>query len=254
MSLDRDDPQLELLPGRDPAQPWEVRESRRAQRLTVRVFRTGQVEVVVPPRTSRRTVASFLQRHRAWIERKRQAARAALPAPEPFPPAVLALAASGQSWLVDQAAGARRRSRDPAVLSLRGATQSAEDLQRSLQRWLIAFARAHLGALLEQLAQQHGFSYRRLQIRRQRTRWGSCSTRGTISLNVGLMFQRPEVVRYLLLHELVHTRHMNHSPRFWRCVERYDPNWRVLDRELLESGWRRVPQWVCGERARRCAS
>ena len=85
-------------------------------------------------------------------------------------------------------------------------------------------------------------------IRRQRTRWGSCSTRGTISLNCCLLFQRPAVVRYLMIHELAHTLHMNHSRRFWHCVARHCPEYRSLDRELLD-GWRRVPDWVFGDEA-----
>jgi predicted metal-dependent hydrolase len=86
-------------------------------------------------------------------------------------------------------------------------------------------------------------SYRRLAVRRQRTRWGSCSVPGTISLNCCLLFQRAEVLRYLLVHELAHVKHMNHSPRFWDLVARHCPNCRPLDRELLD-GWRRVPSWV----------
>ena len=83
-------------------------------------------------------------------------------------------------------------------------------------------------------------------IRRQRSRWGSCSVRGTISLNVCLLFQRPEVVDYLIVHELTHVRHMNHSARFWQAVEQHCPDWRMLDRELVE-GWRHVPRWVFTE-------
>jgi len=83
----------------------------------------------------------------------------------------------------------------------------------------------------------------RLQVRCQRARWGSCSRRATISLNACLLFQRPEVLRYLLVHELSHLRHMNHSERFWAVVARYQPDWQVLDRELTQ-GWRRVPTWM----------
>ena len=58
--------------------------------------------------------------------------------------------------------------------------------------------------------------------------------------------QRPAVVRYLLIHELVHTMHMNHSRRFWQRVARHCPDYESLDRELLD-GWRRVPSWVFGD-------
>jgi len=60
------------------------------------------------------------------------------------------------------------------------------------------------------------------------------------------MFQRAPVVRYLLIHELAHTLHMNHSPRFWQRVGRHCPDYLQLDRELLD-GWRRVPSWVFGD-------
>jgi predicted metal-dependent hydrolase len=97
--------------------------------------------------------------------------------------------------------------------------------------------------MLAALAEHFGVLYRRMQIRRQRTRWGSCSTSGTISLNCCLLFHPPEVVRYLLAHELAHLTHMNHSPRFWRLVEQYEPRWREHDRALTH-GWRQVPGWA----------
>jgi len=83
-------------------------------------------------------------------------------------------------------------------------------------------------------------------VRKQRTRWGSCSTRGTITLNVCLLFQPPEVVRYLYLHELTHLRHMNHSARFWAAVGRLEPAWRELDAQLAR-GWQRVPAWLLSQ-------
>ena len=85
--------------------------------------------------------------------------------------------------------------------------------------------------------------YSKIAVRRQRSRWGSCSVRGTISLNCCLLFQRPKVVRYLLIHELSHTLHMNHSKRFWECVAALCPQHETLDAELC-AGWRRVPAWV----------
>jgi predicted metal-dependent hydrolase len=92
-------------------------------------------------------------------------------------------------------------------------------------------------------AARHGFSFSSMSIRMQRTRWGSCSTRGRISLNAGLLFQPEEVVRYLLCHELAHTRHMNHSARFWNCVAQCEPRWKELDAALCR-GWKHVPGWL----------
>jgi predicted metal-dependent hydrolase len=112
-----------------------------------------------------------------------------------------------------------------------------------LRRWLIALAYRELGVGLQRLAGELQMNYERVQIRRQRTRWGSCSMAGTISLNVCLLFLDAPIVRYLFVHELCHTRHMNHSSRFWSLVASHEPDYRRLDRELSK-GWQHVPGWM----------
>lgn len=240
--------QLPLWSEQDPRESWVVRESRRARRLAVRVFQTGRVEIVVPLRTSRGAVERFVARHRPWIERKRAEALDRTPMCEPFPPQTVELPGCGESWHVHLAAGAGRArlACSPGLITLVGDARNGRVVRQLLRRWLIARASSVLGAELERSARELGFSYERVIVRRQRTRWGSCSARGTVSLNCCLLFQRPEVVRYLLIHELVHTRHLNHSRRFWQCVADHCPEHRALDRELLD-GWRRVPFWVFGE-------
>ena len=247
--LDALPPQLPLWSDDNPAQGWAVRESRRARRLAIRVFHTGRVEVVVPRRTSRRAVAQFLDGHRAWIESKLAHARRHAVVPEPFPPSRIELSACGQSWRVHLAGGSapvRARAIAPGILALAGDSSDARQVRRALRDWLAREARALLGPALADCARDMGVEYRRVAIRRQRTRWGSCSTRGTISLNGCLLFQTPQVMRYLLVHELVHTRHMNHSRSFWAEVARHCSEHARLDAELLD-GWRRVPSWVFGE-------
>jgi len=241
--------QLPLWSDKDATEGWSVRESQRARRLTVRVFHTGRVEVVVPFRTSARAVEHFLERHRSWIERKREEARRRAGPPVPFPPAQIELPACEQTWrihLAGDAGRARVAAAASGLLALAGGAGNHQSMRQALRRWLMEHARQVLGPILGRHARELGFSYERMLIRRQRTRWGSCSTRGTISLNCCLLFQRPAVVRYLMIHELAHTQHMNHSLRFWHCVARHCPDYRSLDRELLD-GWRRVPEWVFGD-------
>jgi predicted metal-dependent hydrolase len=243
--------QLPLWSDKDATEGWSVRESRRARRLTVRVFHTGRVEVVVPSRTSPRAVERFLERHRPWIERKRDEARRRAGPPAPFPPSQIELAACEESWRIQLAAGPRRARitcPTPGQLVLAGGAGNDSSVRQALRRWLVDRARQVFAPLLAECARELGFSYERMLIRRQRTRWGSCSTRGTVSLNCCLLFQRPAVVRYLMIHELVHTLHMNHSRRFWQRVARHCPEYRGLDRELLD-GWRRVPAWMFGDEA-----
>jgi predicted metal-dependent hydrolase len=186
--------QLDLWGNGVPGESWNVRESARARRLTVRVFRTGRVEVVVPPRTSRRMLHRFIHEHREWIDAKRAAARAEARPLEPFPPPRIDLAATGETLQLELGGGPGRLRASraaPGRLRLSGSAGERRNVERVLRNWLVEESRAHLGSLLDAIAAQCEFRYERLSIRRQRTRWGSCSTRGTISLNCCLMFQRP---------------------------------------------------------------
>jgi predicted metal-dependent hydrolase len=225
-------------------QNWSVRQSARARRLSVRVFRNGGVEIVVPPRTSPHRVSAFVSEHREWIERQRK--RAVPQMDWPLPPQELSLSAVNEHWRcsVQPAAGRMRvRELEGGALQLKGASRDREHTRQVILRWLVRHAAVCFEAPLRELAARMGLKAGKLQIRCQRTRWGSCSRRGTISLNVCLLFQRPEVLRYLMIHELSHLRQMNHSARFWDEVARYEPDWKALDREL-QQGWRRVPTWV----------
>lgn len=213
--------------------PWRVRESARARRLSARVFRDGRVEIVVPLRSRARSVEQFVAESRGWIEAA--VARAlARPAPvrlvsDEFPPRCLQLPAVRESW--------------PVVEELAGRAVAPETLRAQLRLRLRQRAAAAVWPQLQALAVQMSVTVTGLQIRLQRSRWGSCSRHGRISLNACLLFQPPEVLRYLLVHELAHRRHMNHGPAFWELVARHEPQWRALDRELAR-GFQRVPRWI----------
>jgi predicted metal-dependent hydrolase len=92
------------------------------------------------------------------------------------------------------------------------------DLRPNLESYLWSLAEKELRPRTLQLAAQHELSVRRVVIRSQRSRWGSCSVKRTISLNWRLIQAPAFVCDYLILHELMHLREMNHSPRFWRLV------------------------------------
>jgi hypothetical protein len=241
-----DDPLQMPLWSPDEASPgWHVRISRRARRLSMRVFPGGRVEVVVPPGIGLPAIERFVSRHREWAERRSREFALLAPAASGRRPATIELALTGTRWDVEYVAGRRSgvTERGDGVLAVRLASQSDRQLGRVLLRWLSAVAAEELRLRLDAAARDTGIDYARMHLRRQRTRWGSCSAAGTISLNVCLMFQRPEVVRYLLVHELCHRRHLNHSARFWCLVASHEPHWRALDAELLR-GWRSVPAWV----------
>jgi predicted metal-dependent hydrolase len=233
--------QLSLFETRSSGDPFAVRISPRARRLTARVHVGGRVEIVVPVGVNAHTVRDFVQRFTPWIDRK-VAAMQSFAAPSDPVPATVEFALTQEKFAVDWR---REPKRGLKQTSDRIIVQAPDErgARALLQRWLKRAAYERLAPRLLQLAGDLNYSVARVSIRCQRTRWGSCSTRGTVSLNCSLLFLTLEVVRYLFIHELAHTKHMNHSANFWRLVERIEPDYRRLDRDLL-AGWRTVPAWV----------
>jgi len=129
------------------------------------------------------------------------------------------------------------------VLTLTGQTRSDKLCVKALRRWLSTTARREFEPRLRALSVLTEAPFKKIQVRAQRTCWGSRSSTGTISINLCLLFLTPDLTRYLMIHELCHGRHMNHSKRFWRLVASYEPEYRELDRKLTES-WRQVPTWL----------
>jgi hypothetical protein len=233
--------QLSLFETRSSSDPFAVRVSPRARRLTARVYVGGRVEIVVPVGVNAHAVRDFVQRFTPWIDRK-VAAMQSFAAPSEPVPACIGFAFTGEIFAVEWCKGATRRL---AQVQDRITLQAADEqgARALLQSWLKRAAYERLAPRLMQLAQELNCPVARVSIRSQRTRWGSCSTRGTVSLNCSLLFLTWEVVRYLFVHELAHTKHMNHSASFWRLVQKFEPDYRRLDRDLL-AGWRTVPGWV----------
>jgi predicted metal-dependent hydrolase len=233
--------QLSLFETRSSSDPFAVRVSARARRLTARVYVGGRVEIVVPVGVNAHTVRDFVQRFTPWIDRK-VAAMQSFAAPSEPVPASIEFAFTGERFAVEWRKAAKRRL---VQAEQRIVVQAADErgARALLQSWLKRAAFERLAPRLMQLASELNCQVARVSIRSQRTRWGSCSTRGTVSLNCSLLFLTWEVVRYLFVHELAHTKHMNHSASFWRLVEKIEPDYRRLDRDLL-AGWRTVPGWV----------
>ncbi|MEW6490430.1 MAG: YgjP-like metallopeptidase domain-containing protein [Thermodesulfobacteriota bacterium] len=117
------------------------------------------------------------------------------------------------------------------------------NLRAGLGRWLLRQAHEHLVPRLRAISERHGLPYRRAFVKRQRTRWASCSRHRTISVNAKLLFLPARLVDYALTHELCHVAEMYHSRRFWGRVAQLCPEYRELDGELREM-WKAIPRWA----------
>ena len=226
---------------------FSVRESGRARRLSIKVYPRGRVEVVVPKRTRPADVAAFVEEHRDWIRNARAQFAADHP-PEPFAlPSSVRLPGIERHFCVryerDDGGSAVRYRVSGNTVILSGKTSDEVQCVTALKRWMTALAKKEYLPRLRTLSAITGNSFRRMHVRGQKTCWGSHSSRGTISLNYCLMFLSPAHLRYVMVHELCHARHMNHSQRFWRLVGSFEPGYRKLDKEL-NSSWKHIPTWV----------
>jgi predicted metal-dependent hydrolase len=232
-----------------PAFKYRVRENRRAKRIILRVTATHGLEVVVPSTAARRQIPEVLAKNRTWIERalkKLCDERVAATRELQTPPAAISLPAVSEMWTVtrEHTSGGRPRLEERALCHLHlRADLNGSDWQTLLRSWLIARGEKAFSLWLKQLSERTHLSYGRITVRLQKTRWGSCSRSGNISLNARLLFVAPEIATYVLLHELCHTKELNHSIRFWRLVERFEPNWRKLDHALTDVS-RTLPRWA----------
>jgi predicted metal-dependent hydrolase len=231
-----------------------VRISRRARRIRLTVTPRDGLVVVLPRDADRRRVPAVLRENIAWIERAlartaERRAHLAAAAEEPLPvridlPAV-ALTFDVEYWPVAATASARVTERD-GLLSVDWPVGGDAAARAALRRWLSRAAKTHLVAMLERISSEEGLPFSRATIRAQRSRWGSCSRAGAISLNRSLLFLRQELARCVLVHELVHTRRHDHSPAFWALLRERVPDVDRLRREL-RTAWRGVPAWAEAE-------
>ncbi len=188
----------------------------RARRYVLRLSPEGVVRVTVPRRASLQGARQFAESQREWIERQ-LARRAALPALDPRWSGGTVIWYRGEKvGLLVELAGdlARIRFADQVL----NAPAVSPDVRQAVESHLHRLAVVSLPPRVFELAASAELRVRRVHVRNQRTRWGSCSQNGTISLNWRLIQTPDEVRDYVVWHELMHLREMNHSPRFWRAV------------------------------------
>ncbi len=214
--------------------PISFRASLRARHYAIYVHRNGQISVTIPRRGSMRGAQRFLESRRPWIARTLQRLQAEPAAPKLWQAGTEVLCRGKRVPIRIE----RQASRIGVFLEndFCGWAGNNENLRPTVEHWLRKIAMAELPRRVQELAAQYQSPIRRITIRNQRSRWGSCSQRGTISLNWRLV-QLPDNVRdYVIVHELMHLREMNHSRRFWAQVKSVCPDYAEHERWLKTHG------------------
>ena len=228
-------PQTLLAPNPSPAVPELVLvRSARARQYRLTLRKDGVAVVTLPARGDEHEARRFAAQHADWLARAR-ARHARRPRA-----AVHWTLGTPVLWRGEMTEIRLAREEPNPAVSLAAdvfpVATLAGDLRSALEAQFARRARIELPARLWELAADTGADLKQVTVRNQRSRWGSCSAGGTISLNWRLV-QTPDSVRdYILYHELMHLREMNHSDRFWARVEAVCPRWREAERWLKRNG------------------
>ena len=208
--------------------PYLVRRSTRAKRTRVTVHPDRTVEVVIPKRCAEREAHDAVRELRPWIDRR---LRALDRAGDELPRTPGTVPYLGEELRLVRQAGRTRVHRRGSELLV-----PERDAREAIERWYRNQARREVAPRLDAATARAGKRYTRLTIRGQRTRWASCSTTGAMSFNWRLLLAPPEILDYVVEHEVAHLTYMDHSPRFWALLERSAPDWRSHARWLKRYG------------------
>lgn len=213
----------------------------------------GLVVVVVPKGFSQRRTLLIIEQNRAILERLHDwmgDRQRVLRERRQTLPDTIRLESIDQIWMVAYAqterTGVLVTPGEAGHLVLMGEVTDYDSCRSALRRWLKRMGEIHLRPWLKRVAEARGFQYDRTRIALQRSRWGSCSGKGSISLNARLLLLPADLVEGILIHELCHTTHLNHSAAFWRLVAEQDPGYKDKNKRLKELAVG-LPEWSWSE-------
>lgn len=231
--------------------PFTVCYSPRARSICLKICARRGLQIIVPPGFKEKKAPDILLQQRRWIERtwariQSQSSLHEQRGPDVLPQQLTLLAVDEQ-WQIHYEASdsaiIRLIKGNDQQLSLQGNIHNPALVKVILQRWLHQRAQHYLVPWLARLSTQTDLCYTQVNIRNATTRWGSCSAKKRISLNRKLLFLPPLLVEHVLLHELCHIVHLNHSRQFWDLLKRVNPDCHQLRKQLKQAN-HYLPAWL----------
>jgi len=231
-----------------------IRENKRSKHVNIRISRRNGVVVTIPKGFSRKKIPDILSKKRKWIEDTVNSDKYYISEEAKKLPESISLRALDEEWNVEYRPTLSKKVEvveqlnnltDYETLVVFGDINDTNKCYRALCRWINHRATSELPGFLDLISNETNLEYNSVAIRNQKARWGSCSSNKTISLNQKLLFLPYEYMKYILIHELCHTKHMNHSDKFWKLVEKHDPDYKNKSLITKEKGWSEyVPYWA----------
>jgi len=228
--------------------PYMLIQSLRAKSVRLKICRINGLQLVVPRRFNKQKIPDILHKNQKWILRNWHHISANTSSDQKTAlPQELDLLFLNEKWQIQyypqEINNILLEIQENHIIKITGNTQDYKLVITALKKHLKQKARKYLMAKLDQLCQTTQLSYSALSIRDTQSRWGSCSAKKRISLNFKLLFLPPDIVEYVLIHELCHTRHLNHSTHFWQLVERFCPKYLEMRQKLKKISFS-LPLWL----------
>ena len=198
----------------------------RSKRRTLSVcVRDGAVIVRSPLKYPAEKIAEFVEKHRLWITRR-------LKEQQNCPRLDLSDGSEIEIFGKKRTIAAGKPARGEETVFL-----PQEKRETALIALLKKLTRERMSLLTSTVAERYGFRYEKITVTSARTRWGSCNAKGSIAYSFRSAFVPEQIALYLAVHELCHTRHLDHSAAFWKCVERILPDYQLLRKGLKGYSW-----------------
>lgn len=194
--------------------PLNIRYNRRSGRYLLKVKRDASVHLTIPAFGSKKYGLEFARLQKKWIEKRLQKISS-------HPPIKWQI---GSKILL--------RGEETLIKEIIPSYSPRFSIQTTVENHLWNLAQKELPMRTQELASQHQFSFKKVTVRNQNSRWGSCSQKAAISLNWRLIQAPLEVRDYIILHELAHLKHMNHSKKFWQLVQSLCPYYKTCEKWL----------------------
>ncbi|MEO8401497.1 MAG: SprT family zinc-dependent metalloprotease [Gammaproteobacteria bacterium] len=226
---------------------YTIKKHPRAKHVKLKASAQHGLELIVPPRFNLKHVPSILDENKSWILKQllKLQQTAAEPKTDNLPDKII-LSALNQTWHISYIASEVKLqiiTRPHQEIVLLGKIQNKLHCKKLLIAWIKQIAKTNLAIQLKRLSEKINLPYSKLTIRDQKTRWGSCTTKKSISLNYKLLFLPQPLAEHILIHELCHTVQLNHSEKFWRLVEKFDPDCEN-NRRAVRKVDAFIPEWI----------
>ncbi len=229
---------------------YKIKEHSRAKRVSLKISARNGLIVVVPKGYNKRKIPAIIERRYDWIKQHENKILEYNNRKDYITlPTEIDLHSIGEYWRIiyrqTTASYIKFKEDNDFNLIIYGNIGDSFKVINALNKWINKKAKGELFPLLDAISGGIELPFNDVSVRSQKSRWASCSTKKNINLNQKLIFLPQDLVEYVMIHELCHTTHMNHSKEFWQLVELYCPEYKIYDKEIRKTAWQEyIPIWA----------